>query len=69
MIPVVVVVVVGATALSSLVVSIVITDETAAGPLLSFVTTILTLISVTYIYHITSNHIISHNTSLTAIDV
>ena len=43
-------------AVSSLVVSTVITDETAEGPLLtlSFVTTMLTLISVTYIHHIIS---------------
>jgi len=41
---------------SIVVVSTVITDETAEGPLLtlSFVTTMLTLISVTYIHHIIS---------------
>ena len=54
---IVIVPVVGAiAAVSSLVVSTVITDETAEGPLLtlSFVTTMLTLISVTYIHHIIS---------------
>ena len=53
--PIVIVPVVGAiAAVSSLVVSTVITDETAEGPLLtlSFETTMLTLISVTYIHHI-----------------